>query len=309
MSEYLQDEYLSEAYLSFTPTDPGEGSSLGAYIRAGTDGDYISSQLIAFEEWLNAASLLFDGSGNAISSTGGALDVNLFSGSFVLSSEYDEDSAHVSGDKGQLLLNIRADDLSAVPASILADTEGDYQGFISASNGGLFVEGLNFDIRALSSATDSIEIADGGNSISIDAIDLDLRQLSSSSDSVASWLSDGSGNAIGSTTGSLNIHISNSGDIDLDDDIADNAIENSIKTISDTASSIVTSSLANRKWLFLANLGSRAMYLGDAAVSDGDGFPLLPNERMLARVGPSIAPYMVAETGVSGQELRIMELA
>src|SRR6056300_1453100 len=151
--------------LVFDPTEAADSSNVGAYVRAGSDGDLIASQTIAAEEWLNVASALFDGSGNAISSTGGALDVNLASGTLALASEYDEDSAHTTGDKGQFGLGIRVDSLAAVPASVLAGTEGDYQGFIMAASGGLFVEGIGFDIRSLSSGTDSIAIADGGNSI------------------------------------------------------------------------------------------------------------------------------------------------
>jgi len=66
--------------LVFDPTDADSvaaSSSMGAYVRAGSDGDLIASQTISAEEWLNTAAALFDGSGNAISSTGGALDVNI----------------------------------------------------------------------------------------------------------------------------------------------------------------------------------------------------------------------------------------
>ena len=63
--------------LVFDPTATEAGSNVGAYIRAGDDGDLIASQTIAAEEWLNTASSLFDGSGNPITSSGSALDVNI----------------------------------------------------------------------------------------------------------------------------------------------------------------------------------------------------------------------------------------
>lgn len=295
--------------LVFDPTEAADSSNVGAYVRAGSDGDLIASQTIAAEEWLNVASALFDSAGNGITSTGNALDVNIASGSFSSASDYAEDSAHTSGDVGKFTLGIRVDDLSAVPASVLADTEGDYQGFISNANGALYVAGVDFDIRSLSSATDSIAITDGGGSITVDAVDLDIRDLSSATDSVAAWLSDGSGNAIGSTTGSLNVHVANASDIDIDDDLADTAILGSATAVSTSAINVVTSALANRKHMFLANLGNKALYFGQSGVTAANGFPLFPREKLAARIGPSIAPQIIGAAGASAEDLRVLELS
>lgn len=51
--------------------------TIGAFVKAGTDGAEIDSKLIGGTEWLQVAAAFHDGSGNAISSTGGALDVNI----------------------------------------------------------------------------------------------------------------------------------------------------------------------------------------------------------------------------------------
>jgi hypothetical protein len=292
--------------LVFDPTEAAASSNVGAYVRAGSDGDLIASQTIAAEEWLNAAAALFDGSGNAISSTGGALDVNFASGSVALASEYDEDAAHTSGDKGQFGLGIRVDSLAAVPASVLAGTEGDYQGFIMAASGGLFVEGNGFDIRALSSGTDSVAITDGGGSITVDAVDLDIRDLTAGSDSVASWVHDGSGNAISSTAGALDINIASG---DIDDDLADTAILSSATAVSTTAVNVVTSALANRKHMYLANLGNKALYFGQSGVTVANGYPLFPREKLAARIGASVAPQIIGDAGASSEDLRVMELS
>lgn len=267
--------------LVFDPTETAASSNVGAYVRAGSDGDLIASQTIAAEEWLNVASALFDSAGNGITSTGGALDVNFASGNVALASEFDEDTAHTSGDKGQFILGLRVDDLSAVPAAVLAGTEGDYQGLISNANGALYVAGVDFDIRDLTAA----------------------------SDTVASWLSDASGNPIDSTTGSLNVHVANAGDIDVDDDLADTAILGSATAVSTTAVNVVTSALANRKHMFLANLGNKALFFGQSGVTPANGFPLFPREKLAARIGPSIAPQIIGDAGSSSEDLRVLELS
>ena len=66
-----------------------------------------------------------------------------------------------------------------------------------------------WNIGTVTSITNDVNIADGGNSITVDAVDLDIRDLDSTQDSVAAWLSDGSGNALSSTTGALDVNIDN----------------------------------------------------------------------------------------------------
>jgi len=71
---------LNQDQVLFDPADIAGTDSVGAFVRAGDDGDLIASQAIAGEEWLNVAAALHDGSGNALSSTGGILDVNITGG-------------------------------------------------------------------------------------------------------------------------------------------------------------------------------------------------------------------------------------
>jgi hypothetical protein len=85
--------------LVFNPTDADSraaSSNVGAYVRAGNDGDVIASQNIAAEEWLNVAAALHDGSGNAIGSTGGSLDVNV-TNSFTVNDAALADTAIAAG--------------------------------------------------------------------------------------------------------------------------------------------------------------------------------------------------------------------
>lgn len=94
---------------------------------------------------------IVDGSGNVIGSTANALNVHLdggvtvLSGTFTDASDYDEDSAHVSGNKGQFLLGVRND----AGATTFTDTNGDYSPLAVDSKG-------------------AVAIQDGGGAITVD---------------------------------------------------------------------------------------------------------------------------------------------
>ena len=253
--------------LVFDPTDANSiaaSSSVGAFVRAGTDGDLIGSETLNSVEWLRVTGPIIDSSGNEVGVTSNALDVNIAAGSVTINSEYAEDSAHSSTDTGQFALAIRVDDLTSVPVTALAGTELDYQGLIGADDGALFT---------------------------------------------ASRTLDGAGAAIGSTGGSLDVNVTNASSIDLDDSLANTAIENTATAVSTTAVNVVTSALANRKWLYIANEGNKKGYFGKNGVSAVNGYPCHANERLEVRIGASVAPQLIGGTGASSEDYRIMELS
>lgn len=243
--------------LVFDPTAASSSSNVGAYVRAGSDGDLIASQTIAAEEWLNVAAALHAGDGTAITQTAGALDVNI--GSVV-----------------------------------------------------------DLDIRDLVYTQDSVTSHQGGtwtidsitNDVNVTATDLDIRDLTAASDSVESWTHDGTGNAIGSTTGALDVYLTNPiGDIDIDDDLADTAIQNTATPFSTTAVPVVASALADRKWLALANEGNKTGFFGKAGVTIANGYPLHPGEKQVWRIGDSVVAQIIGEASASAEDLRVMELS
>lgn len=67
---------VSITYLDFDPSNPDDLHNVGAFVRAGSDGDQIASQTINSEEWLNVAAVLFDEAGAAIDASN-PLDVNV----------------------------------------------------------------------------------------------------------------------------------------------------------------------------------------------------------------------------------------
>lgn len=264
--------------LVFDPTDANTlaaSSSIGAFVRAGTDGDLIGSETLNSLEWLRVTGPIIDSSGNEVGVTSNALDVNIASGSISFAYDYDEDTAHTTGDSGVFTLSVRVDDLTAVPASVLAGTEGDYQAFITDANGALYVAGNQFDIDDLN-ATD---------------------------DAVQAWAFDGTGNAIGSTAGALDVNIASG---DIDDSLANTAVAFSATAVSTTAVNIVTSALANRKWVYMANEGNKTLYIGSSTTT---GFPLHAGMQIEMRLGASVEPQIIGGTGASSEDLRVMELS
>lgn len=71
---------VAKGTLVFNTADTADSDNVGAYLRD-SGGNLIDSQVIATKRWLDVAASVFDGSGNAIASTAGALNVNVSGGS------------------------------------------------------------------------------------------------------------------------------------------------------------------------------------------------------------------------------------
>lgn len=250
------------------------------------------------------------GDGTPITETGGALDVNIASGTITIASDKAEDAAHSSGDNGGYVLAVRAD---ARPTNANTDADGDYASFFVNANGELYVK--DTDAAALLTTIDT----DTGS------IDSTLTALSKAEDAAHSSGDQGiMGLAVrNDTEGSLvdtdgdyaPLQVDSSGRlrvvtaVDIDDDLADTAIENTATAVSTTAVNVVSSALANRKWLYLANEGNKSLYFGKAGVTAANGFPLHSGMQLEVRIGPSVTPQIIGGTGASSEDLRVMELS
>lgn len=228
---------IGKERIVFVPADAADTDNIGAYVRAGSDGDLIASQTINAEEWLNVASVLHDDSGAVINGSN-PLPVEITSGVNVEVDLSHVDDSVALGDGTNLLTS------TTVGADIGLD--------VNVINASLVVSATDLDIRDLTQAdevtvfqgTDPWIIGDGGGSITVDgtvsisgdvnvtqgtspwvvsATDLDIRDLTAASDSVAAWLSDGSGNAITSSAGALDVNFA-SQDADIDVNITNASV-------------------------------------------------------------------------------------
>jgi hypothetical protein len=180
--------------LIFDTTDVdtiADSDSVGAFVRA-SDGSLIDSAEINSINRLAVDSTLKDGAGNALTSTDGALDVNLAS---PLSIDVDLD--HVEGDSVQIgdgveIMSVNTD------GSINVRISDGLDALDINTNGSINVEASDLDIRDLAFATDSVTAHQGGtwtidsitNDVTVIATDLDIRDLNSATDSVTVLASD-----------------------------------------------------------------------------------------------------------------------
>jgi len=274
--------------LLYDPTDANSiaaSSTIGAYVLAGDDG-------------------------SPIGSTSNALDVNVagFSATDldIRTLQHDFDA---NGD------SVRLGDGTNFLTS--TNVSADYGLDVYLINTSIAVTATDLDIRDLSASQDNVAISDGTDTLAVNAdgsinsvvtaTQLDIDDLNATDDAVQAWCFDGSGNAIGSTTGSLDVNVTNS--IDLDDDLADTAIENTATAVSTSAVNVVSSALANRKWLAVANEGNKLGYFGKTGVTTSNGFPLHQGMQQVWRIGPSVAPQFIGGTGASSEDYRVMELS
>lgn len=197
----------------------------------------------------------------------------------------------------------------------------DVTGSAVSITGSVVVTATDLDIRDLSHTQDSIKIGDGtdflaidasgnigvtdaGGSLTVDAVNLDIRDLTAASDSVQAWAFDGTGNAIGSTTGALNVNIANANEINVE--LTHNtAIAASAETVTTSSAALVASPLANRENMFVYNNGNRIVYLGQSGVSTANGFPIFPGSLLEIKLGAAVAMHAVAESG--SQNVRVLQ--
>ena len=273
--------------LLFDVSNPAESANIGAYLRAGSDGDLLSSTNVGGKE---------------------GLDINLINTSIAVTGS-DFDIRDLSAAQDNVAISDGTDTLAV-------NADGSINAVVSATN---------LDIRDLTHVSDSIKIGDGtdflaidasgnigvtdaGGSLTVDAVNLDIRDLVAASDSVAAWLSDGAGNAITSSAGALDVNIASS-DItfDFDDDLANTAIQADDEDVTAVSAALFTSVLANRKHVFLYNNGNKEVYIGPSGVAVTDGFPIFPGSALEARIGAAVAVHAISASGT--QDIRILQLS
>lgn len=60
--------------------------------------------------------------------------------------------------------------------------------------------------------------------------------------------------------------------------------------------------------MFVANMGANVVYFGKTGVTAANGFPLFKNEKIQARIGASVMPQVICDTGKTA-DIRVMELS
>lgn len=252
---------------------------------------------------------LFDGTGNALSSTGGALHVSATNldirdlthvsdsvkigdgtdflainadGSINVNGTdvYDEDSAHSSGAKGSLSLVVRKD----TPGS-LVDADGDYAPLQVDDQGRLRVAGsISLDGQY---SEDSVHTS-GNIGIYNLAVRSDVPAIGSSA----------SGDYASQTVDAYNRLWVN--------DVPNISMTAAAATVT-TTSALLIASLAGRKKLMIQNIGTKEIYIGPSGVTTSSGVRIAGGAGYEIEAGPDLVWHAVASVG--DQNVRVLQLA
>lgn len=234
---------------------------------------------------------MIDGDGNSISSTNGALNVNV------------DNTVTVSATNLDIRDLVFATDKVDASGSVVKITDGTNQLVVNA-DGSINVQA---DI-AVSSGSDKAE--DSAHvSGDIGTYILAVRQDTITTDTSA----DGDYSSLKtSATGALYVNIAeSSGSMTVSDAaLANTAIIAAANTLSvaNTAQVAVASPLASRKYLSIYNMDNKKIYIGGSGVTAGSGFPVSPGSYIEMRAGAASAVYFVGSTGAT-PEIRHLELS
>ena len=243
--------------------------SVGAYVRA-SDGTLID-KISADVERLAVDAAMRDSAGNPISSTGGAVDVNIASG---ISLEVDLDHTEDS---------VRLGDGVAFFTS--TSENGDIALDVHISNASIVVTATQLDIDDLNATDDHVSsyLRDGaGTELTSTLIGADQA---------------------------LDVNMVN--DITVSDAaLAETAIAAAALTlaVANTAQDVVAAPLADRKYLHIMNMDNKRVYIGQSGVSSTTGYPLSPSASIMLRAGAAVDIEFVGSTGAT-PEVRTLELS
>jgi len=298
---------LSKDKLIYDATTPADGDSVAAFLRTGTE---------------------------ALTSTGGALDVNVASSTGL--GIYAEDDAHTSADLGQFILAVRNDTEGS-----LVSADGDYSplqvdalgrlrvaadidvvtGAEKAEDSAHTTGDIGSYVLAVRQDTLSASVSDDGDygSFKIDALGR-LWTNSAISGDVADDDAD-SGNPVKvgqrAVSGALTA-VSATGDrADQISDLYRRTWVNTAPNVggSNAAVSVDTtaggvalfaSPLAGRRSVDIQNLGNKAIFVGFGTVTAANGTRVAAGATMSRELGPDLDLKAIAESGT--QDIRVLQV-
>jgi hypothetical protein len=208
-----------------------------------------------------------------------------------------EDTAHVSGDLGAMILAVRQD-----VGGTLADTDGDYTPLQVDADGNLRVAAtVNVDSNSDYAEDSAHTTGDVGEFMLAVRNDVAGSLVDTDGDYAPFQVDD---------QGALRVRVDSSGELTVNDAaLANTAIATAANTLTASGSSedIIASPLANRKYLWVYNNDNREMYVGPAGVTAANGFPLPPGAMLELRAGAAID--IEFDSAKSGHAIRTMELS
>jgi hypothetical protein len=304
----------------FDPAAAADTDNIGAYVRAGTDGDKISSTLEGGKEGLDVYVInpslevtqgtdpwvIGDGGGSItvdavdldIRDLTQADEVTVFQGTspWVVSgtvaitddANHAEDSAHTSGDIGKFMLAVRNDANTS-----LVSADGDYAPLQVDSVGRLKVSA-----EVTVEAGDAEYLEDSAHASG----DAGLHMLLVRQDTLATSTSASGdyGSFKSDDLGALWVHVSETAPAPADDQFANAAVAVGTSAIA------VTASLATRRRIIVQNAdNSKSIWLGNASVTAANGIRLSAGSALEIELAASAVLYAIANT--ASADVRVFE--
>jgi hypothetical protein len=226
----------------------------------------------------NVGAYLRGSDGTLITQTAGALDVNIASSSGL--GIYAEDSAHASGDLGQQMLAVRND-----AGTSLVSADGDYAPLSLDANGALRV---NATVTIGDNKAEDDAHASGDTGSYILSVRQDVLASSTSADGdYQSFKTDALGRLRNSNAKQSGVYAAVS--------------------VSNTATDIIGTDLANRTSVIIQNVSNRDVYLGlNNSVTTANGLRLAAGASMEVEAGPALNWHGITSSGTA--DVRYMEL-
>ena len=255
-----------------------------------------------------------------------------------------EDSAHTTGDVGNYVLGVRQD---ALASSVSAD--GDYGSFKMNAKGELYtidtdgnallttidgvLDSIKVDTAAMVVDLAAIEVEQLAHGVTLDSILVDtgsiddtltalskaedaahasgdqgIMGLAVRNDTLASLVSADGDYAPLQVNADGALYVKHDGDLTVSD-TANTAIANTSTVVGTTVTDLVGTDLADRKYVFISNQGNKKIYVGGAAVTTANGFPVSPGSVLEMRAGAAIDLGAIKAAGGSANDTRILELS
>lgn len=325
---------MAKDRIVYLTTDPTESDNIGAFVRAGDDGDPISSTNVGGKEGLDVNVI---NTINAVLNASYAEDTPVVSGDFLVGAgvqRHDANTSTVSADGDYSLMHVNA--LGGLKTSLISAVGGN--DLVINADGSLNV---NADISVVN-GSDKIEDSASANADVLTAIAIvrqDVLASSVSTDGDYGWPKMNSLGAlwtvpvgtvdddavdnqfpvkIGARADSVLSAVSDGDRTNVISDLfrrvrvndaPDISVLQSQDNVDNVAETLMGTALTGRKKLFVQNLStSRDIYVGATGVTSVDGFQIRRGTTWEFEMGPNIALFAIG-TSASAADIRQLELA
>lgn len=266
---------------------------------------------------------LLDGDGNKITSTAGALDVNVASGTFDATGSVvaldaatlaalEDITAVVSGTVGLDAATLAALESITVSGQVSLDaaTLAALEDVTATVSGTVALDAATLaaleDITATVSGTVALDAATLAalENVTVTATDLDIRDLTAATDSVS--ISDGTDSLAINADGSINVQFAAAGKQSVVE--TNNGCAHAAVSVTTTAAPLVATPLADRTTIHIQNTGSSPIYIGcDATVTSTNGTRIPKGGSAEFKFSDAVSLHAITANGTA--DVRIIELA